>query len=67
MTVVQLIADTNVVSYMSGKSPLGAAYSDLIDDRCVGVTGHTLAELRVGTLRRAPWPEEVHRRADRLG
>ena len=50
MTIVQLIADTNVVSYMSGKSSLGAAYSDLIDDRRVGVTGHTLAELRAGPV-----------------
>ena len=50
MTVVQLIADTNVVSYLYEKSPLGTAYGDLIDDRRVGVTGHTLAELRAGTV-----------------
>ena len=50
MTPVQLIADTNVISYMSGTSPLGTAYSDLIDGRRIGLTGHTLAELRAGSV-----------------
>jgi hypothetical protein len=50
MISIQLIADTNVVSYMFRKSTLGAAYADLIDNRPVGLTGHTLAELRAGTV-----------------
>jgi predicted nucleic acid-binding protein len=50
MIAVQLVADTNVISYMSGKAPLGAAYKDLIDRRSVGIAGHTLAELRAGPV-----------------
>jgi predicted nucleic acid-binding protein len=50
MTSVQLVADTNVISYMFEESPLGIAYSDLIDRRRVGFTGQTLAELRAGTV-----------------
>jgi predicted nucleic acid-binding protein len=50
MSAVQLIADTNVVSYMAAKSPLGAAYNDLIAHRHVGLTGHTIAELRAGAV-----------------
>jgi predicted nucleic acid-binding protein len=50
MTSVQLIADTNVVSYMFRRSTLGIAYADLIDSRPVGLTGHTVAELRAGTV-----------------
>jgi hypothetical protein len=37
MSSVQLIADTNVVSYMAAKSRLGAAYNDLIAHRHVGL------------------------------
>jgi predicted nucleic acid-binding protein len=49
MTSVQLIADTNVVSYIYAESTLGRAYEDLIDHRKVGLTGHTIAELRAGS------------------
>jgi hypothetical protein len=31
MTSVQLIADTNVISYIYAESPLGLAYEDLIE------------------------------------
>jgi predicted nucleic acid-binding protein len=50
MISVPLVADTNVISYMFERSPLGVAYRDLIDGRRVGFTGHTLAELRAGTV-----------------
>jgi hypothetical protein len=50
MMSVPLVADTNVISYMFERSPLGIAYRDLIDGRRVGFTGHTLAELRAGTV-----------------
>jgi hypothetical protein len=57
MISVPLVADTNVISYMFERSPLGVAYRDLIDGRRVGFTG----------LRCDPWLEEQHRRANRLG
>lgn len=50
MTAVQLIADANVISYIFRKSPLGRAYKDLIAGRSVGLTGHTVAELRAGSV-----------------
>ena len=50
MTSVQLVADTNVVSYMFEESPLGFSYEELIDRRRVGLTGHSIAELRAGAV-----------------
>ena len=50
MTSVQLISDTNVISYIHAASPLGLAYRDLIDHRDVGLSGHTIAELRAGPV-----------------
>lgn len=50
MISVQLIADTNVISYIYAESSLGLAYMDLIDQREVGMTGHTIAELRAGAI-----------------
>jgi hypothetical protein len=58
MTSVQLIADTNVVSYIYAESTLGRAYEDLIDHRQVGLTGHTIAELRAGSVI-GRWGERV--------
>jgi len=48
MKEVQLIADTNVVSYLLKRSPLGIEYEALIASRHVGVTGCCIAELRRG-------------------
>ena len=50
MKSVQLIADTNVIAYLFSRSPLGQAYAQLIDNRDVGITGHTLSELRAGAV-----------------
>jgi predicted nucleic acid-binding protein len=50
MTSVELIADTNVISYIHAESSLGLAYRDLIDHREVGLTGHTIAELSAGPV-----------------
>jgi predicted nucleic acid-binding protein len=50
MSGVDLIADTNVISYLFGRSPLGLVYAQLIGHRTVGITGHTLSELRAGTI-----------------
>ncbi len=56
MRPVQLVADTNVVSYLFNESPLGIAYGELIGSRNVGITGHTIAELRAGAVM-AQWGE----------
>src|SRR5688500_2295085 len=50
MNAVQLIADTNVVSYAFRGGPLGRAYLELMGDRRTGVTGMCLAELRAGSI-----------------
>jgi predicted nucleic acid-binding protein len=50
MISIQLIADTNVISYIHKESSLGLAYRDLIDRRKVGLTGHTIAELCAGPV-----------------
>lgn len=49
MSAVELVVDTNIVSYLFKKSALGLAYERLIGDRCRGVTGSTLAELHRGS------------------
>ena len=56
MRPVQLVADTNVVSYMFNESPLGIAYEELIGSRDVGITGYSIAELRAGVVM-ARWGE----------
>jgi predicted nucleic acid-binding protein len=56
MSGVQLIADTNVVAYLFNRSQLGLDYAQLIDRRKVGITGHSLAELRAGAAI-AKWGE----------
>ena len=56
MRPVQLVADTNVVSYLFNESPLGFAYEELIGSRDVGITGHSIAELRAGVVM-ARWGE----------
>jgi hypothetical protein len=50
MSTVQLIADTNIVSYAFRGGTLGRAYLELRGDRCTGVTGMCLAELRAGSI-----------------
>jgi predicted nucleic acid-binding protein len=50
MSDVQLIADTNVVSYAFRGGPLGRAYVELMGDRVIGVTGMCLAEMRAGAI-----------------
>jgi predicted nucleic acid-binding protein len=44
----ELVADTNVVSYIYREGALGRAYLDLIGDRQTGVTLLAIAELRAG-------------------
>jgi predicted nucleic acid-binding protein len=56
MTAVQLIADTNVLSYLFHESLLGVQYEELIGSQSVGVTGHSIAELRAGAVM-AQWGE----------
>ena len=48
MSVVELVADTNVVSYMHNRAPLGLVYEELIGSRRVGLAGCAIAELRAG-------------------
>jgi predicted nucleic acid-binding protein len=50
MRPVEVIADTNIVSYAFRGDPLGDAYMDLIGDRRIGITGMCLAELRMGSI-----------------
>src|SRR5262245_48323081 len=50
MTSIELIADTNVISYIHAESSLGLAYRKLIAHREVGLAGHTIAELRAGPV-----------------
>ena len=50
MSAIQLIADTNVVSYAFRGTPIGRAYLELMGDRRIGVTGLCLAELRAGAI-----------------
>ncbi len=50
MSPVQLVADTNVVSYLFHESSLGLAYRELVGSRRVGITGHSIAELRAGAV-----------------
>lgn len=56
MKHVQLIADTNVLSYIFRRSSLGLEYEELIGRRHVGVTGCSVAELRRGAAL-ARWGE----------
>jgi predicted nucleic acid-binding protein len=48
MIAVELVADTNVLSYLFRQSSLGVSYRCLIGERPVGVTGLTLAEIHFG-------------------
>ena len=50
MTHVELVADSDVVSYMYKRVPLGDAYSDLIGVRRTGITLLSVAESRVGVV-----------------
>jgi predicted nucleic acid-binding protein len=50
MRPVELIADTNVISYMFNESALGGAYEQLIGSRGVGISGYVIAELRAGSI-----------------
>jgi predicted nucleic acid-binding protein len=61
MTPVQLVADTNVLSYIFNRAALGIAYEELIGSRSVGITGYSIAELRAGVVM-ARWGER--RRAE---
>jgi predicted nucleic acid-binding protein len=65
MTPVQLIADTNVLSYVFHESMLGLEYEKLIGSRRVGVTGHSVAELRAGAVM-ARWGERRLKEQSRL-
>jgi len=51
MTRVELVADSDVVSYMYGRGPLGKAYWEVIGERRTGITLLAVAESRVGGLR----------------
>jgi predicted nucleic acid-binding protein len=56
MSAVELVADTNVVSYLFNGVLLGSVYEELIDSRQVGLTGCSIAELRAGAVN-AKWGE----------
>src|SRR5262245_5009826 len=56
MKQVELIADTNVLSYLFKELPLGIEYQELIGSRHIGITGYTIAELRRGAVL-AHWGE----------
>ena len=38
MRKVELVADEDVISYMFKRSPLGEAYTDLVDSQNTGIT-----------------------------
>ncbi len=66
MSPVELVADTNVVSYIYNETQLGLAYEELIGPRRVGITGHTIAELRAGVFMAVTLHDEWEiREADR--
>jgi predicted nucleic acid-binding protein len=48
MSQVELVADTNIVSYIFKKNALGSVYRPLLGQRRTGVTLLTIAELRSG-------------------
>ena len=48
MTRVELVADSDVISYLYRNGPLGKAYSDLVGLRRTGITLLAVAEARVG-------------------
>jgi|GEM_PF-1921179 len=48
MAPIELVADTNVVSYLFKENALGEVYFDLIGRRRTGVTPLSIAELRSG-------------------
>ena len=50
MARVELIADSDVVSYMSRRDPRGQAFSDLIGERPTGITLLSVAESRKGAV-----------------
>ena len=50
MTQVELVADTNVVSYIFGEGAPGEAYLNLIGERRTGVTLLAIAESRSGVV-----------------
>jgi len=50
-TRIELVADTNTVSYMFRRNALGLEYRRLIAERPTGVTLLTIAELRAGVER----------------
>ena len=50
MTHVDLVADSNVVSYIYRRGPLGRAYSDLIGVSRTGITFLSVAESRAGAV-----------------
>jgi predicted nucleic acid-binding protein len=65
MRAVELIADTNVVSYMHNRVPLGLVYEELIGSRRVGLAGCAIAELRAGAIN-ARWGERRLRAQQRF-
>jgi predicted nucleic acid-binding protein len=50
MRRVELVADGDVISYMFKSTPLGDAYTDLIDSRKTGITLLALTESRQGAV-----------------
>ena len=56
MTRVELVTDSDVVSYIYRRGSLGKAYSDLIGLRRTGITLLAVAEARVGVTH-ANWGE----------
>jgi hypothetical protein len=50
MTRLELVADSDVISYIHDSGPLGKAYSDLIGTRRTGITLLSIAESRQGAV-----------------
>ena len=47
----QLLADTNVLSYLFNNHSLGLAYQDIISDNDIAICFQTLGELRYGAFK----------------
>jgi predicted nucleic acid-binding protein len=50
MRKVELVADGDVISYMFKRTPLGDAYTELIDSRLTGITLLAVSESRQGVV-----------------
>ncbi|MEJ1962106.1 MAG: PIN domain-containing protein [Gammaproteobacteria bacterium] len=59
MKCVELVVDTDVASFIFKDGERGAAYSELIGERCAGVTLLSIADLRAGVVRKNWGPRKI--------